>query len=300
MASPTETIGFIGLGQMGTPLVSNLLADGYRVRVCNRTAEKARPLADKGALEAARPEDVVEHGAILMTCVSNDQALESIFRDHAGLFERLGPHGVHVSMSTVHPETSRRLAQRHAQQGGVYMAAPIMGRPDAVAARGQTFLVSGPSAAVARVRPILESLGRKVFEFGGDAGAANVAKLAANFLIAASLESLAEAFTLTRKNGVDLASLHEMLTEMLFACPIYKNYGRQLLANEFQRPLFRLALGLKDLGLVSQLAFDSRTPMPLGSLLRDRFTAAAAHGRGDWDWTAIMAEVEAEAGLLRL
>jgi 3-hydroxyisobutyrate dehydrogenase-like beta-hydroxyacid dehydrogenase len=98
---------------------------------------------------------------------------------------------------------------------------------------------------------------------------------------------------------VDPARLHELLTEMLFACPIYKNYGRQILAGQFQQPLFRLALGLKDLGLVSQLAFDSRTPMPLGSLLRDRYTSAAAHGHGDWDWTAIVAEVEADAGLAR-
>ena len=96
---------------------------------------------------------------------------------------------------------------------------------------------------------------------------------------------------------MDPARLHEMLTEMLFACPIYRNYGRQILAGQFQQPFFRLALGLKDLGLVWPFAFDSRTPMPLGSLLRDRYTSAAAHGHGDWNWTAIAAEVEAEAGL---
>ena len=290
-------IGFIGLGQMGAPMVANLLAQGYPVTVYNRTPEKAKPLVEKGATQASRPEEAIEPGAILLTCLSDDRALESVFDEHPGLFSRLGPEGLHISMSTISPETSRRLAGRHAQQGGIYVAAPILGRPDAVAARMQSYLVSGPAQAVARARPVLLSLGRQAFEFGDDPGAANVAKLAANFLIASVIESLAEAFTLARKNGLDPALLHQMLTETLFGAPIYKNYGRQILAGQFREPLFRLGLGLKDLGLVSQLAFDSRTPMPLASLLRDRYIASAANGRADWDWTAIADEVQRDAGI---
>jgi len=290
-------IGFIGLGQMGVPMVTNLLASGYPVRVYNRTAAKARPLVDQGAEQAERPEDAMEPGGILVTCVSNDQVLQSIFDAHPDLFQRLGADGVHVSMSTVHPATSRRMADRHRQQGGTYVAAPIMGRPDAVAARMQIFLVSGPPTAVARVKPVLASLSRLVSEFGDDPGAANVAKLASNFLIASAIEAMAEAFTLVRKNGLDPALVHQMLSETFFAAPVYKNYGRQILAREWRQPLFRLELGLKDMGLVSQLAFDSRTPMPLAALLRDRFLTADAHGRGLWDWTATAAETEADAGL---
>jgi len=294
-----EPIGFIGLGQLGTPMVVNLLADGYPVRVWNRTADKARPLVDKGARQADCAEDAVEPGGILMSCLSNDQALESLWAEHPELFSRLGEEGVHVSMSTIAPETARRLAGQHAERGGTYGASPVMGRPDAVAARGQLYLVSGAAAAVARVRSPLESIGRQVFEFGKDPGAAHVAKLASNFAIASAIEALAEAFTFCTKNGLEPAAWHAMIAETIFACPIYKNYGRLILDGDYRRPLFQLALGLKDLGLVSQVAFDSRTPMPLASLLRDRFLAAFAHGRGNWDWMSIAAEVEAQAGLER-
>jgi 3-hydroxyisobutyrate dehydrogenase-like beta-hydroxyacid dehydrogenase len=294
-----EPIGFLGMGQLGTPMVANLLEDGYPVRVWNRTAEKARPLVEKGARQADRPEDALEPGGILMTCLSNDQAIQSLRVEHPRLFSQLGKEGVHVSMSTIAPETSRRLAREHAQQGGMYVASPVMGRPDAVAARAQTYLLSGPAAAVARVRPPLEAIGRRTFDFGEDPGAANVAKLASNFLIAGAIEAMAEAFTFSTKNGLDPTPLHAMLTDALFACPIYKNYGAQILAGNYRHPGFQLALGLKDLGLVSQVAFESRTPMPLASLLRDRFLAAFAHGRGSWDWMSIAAEVEAAAGLER-
>ena len=135
-------------------------------------------------------------------------------------------------------------------------------------------------AAVARARPPLEAIGRRAFEFGEDPGAAHVAKLASNFLIASAIEALAEAFTFSTKNGLDASRWHAMLSETIFACPIYKNYGQLILDGDYRRPLFQLALGLKDLGLVSQVAFESRTPMPLASLLRDRFLAAFAHGRG--------------------
>lgn len=292
-------VGFIGLGQLGSPMVANLLKDGVRVRVYNRTAEKAEPLAALGAEVAASADDAVEPGGVLITCLANDHALDHVLDESPGLFSRLGAEGLHVSMSTIAPATARRLAQRHAEQGGTYLAAPVMGRPDAVAARMQSYLVSGPAGARARAKPLLAGLGRQVFEFGDDPTAAHVAKLSANFLIASAVEAMSEAFTLAKKNGLDPEALHAMLTAGLFACPIYKNYGRQIIAGDFFQALFRVALGLKDMALVSQLALESRTPMPLASLLRDRYTAAAAHGRGEWDWTAIAVEVEADAGLER-
>ncbi len=292
-----EEIGFIGLGQLGAPMVASLLADGHSLRVFNRTPEKARPLVEQGAVQVGRPEEVVEREGLLMTCLANDEALETMFAEHAELFERLGRGGVHISMSTIAPKTARRLAGRHAEQGGTYVAAPVMGRPDAVAARLQAYLVSGPARALPRARPILASLGRRVFEFGDDPGAAHVAKLAANFLNAAALESMAEAFTLANKNGLEPAAFHAMITESLFTGRIYGSYGQQVLAGQYREPLFRLALGLKDMALVSQLALESRVPMPLAGLVRDRLIAASAHGRDDWDWSALAAEVRDDAGL---
>lgn len=292
-----EPIGFIGLGQLGSPMVASLLAEGYRVRVFNRTAAKARPLVERGAVPTDRPEEVLQPGGIVMTCLANEEAVEGLFEQHPALWDRLGPQGVHVSMSTISPAAARRLAARHAERGGVYVAAPVMGRPDTVAARSQAYLVSGPAHAVGRVRPILGSIGRRVFEFGDDPAAAHVAKLAANFLIAAALESMAEAFTLVARNDLDPAAFHAMITESLFTGRIYSEYGEQILSGRYQPPLFRLALGLKDMNLVSQLAGESRVPMPVAGLVRDRLIAASARGRDEWDWSALAAEVRAAAAL---
>lgn len=292
-----ETIGFIGLGLMGRPMVANLVADGHAVRVFNRTAEKGRELVERGAVLVQRPEEVVEPGGILMTCLSNDQALESVLGDNPGLYQRLGKQGVHVSMSTIAPATSGRLVQRHGEQGGVYVAAPVMGRPEVVAARGQLYLVAGPTEAVRRVQPILASIGKAVYEFGEDPTKANVAKLAMNFLIASATEAISEAFCFAEKSGVRPEDLFGLFSQTMFACPIYQNYGRLILDGGYREPSFRLSLGLKDLALVAEHALAAQVPMPFASLLRDRYLEAAAHGRSDWDWTAIAAEVRADAGM---
>ncbi|RMF94442.1 MAG: NAD(P)-dependent oxidoreductase [Planctomycetota bacterium] len=126
---------------------------------------------------------------------------------------------------------------------------------------------------------------------------AHVAKLCSNFLIATVIESLGEAFTLAEKNGLPPQALYDALTEFLFNCLIYKGYGAHILSGKHDEPLFRLRLGLKDLNLVAQTAFESETPMPLVSLLKDRYTSSKALGRGDWDWTAVALEIRRQAGL---
>src|ERR1700722_8884689 len=168
-----ETIGFIGLGGMGLAIATNLLKAGYGLRVYNRTAEKARPLLERGALLARSPAEAAAPGGIVVTMVSDDRALEGVTLGPGGLLERLGD-GVHVSISTIAPHTARRLADLHRQHGSRYVASPVFGKPE-VAARAKLWVVcSGDAAARARVRPLQEALGQSVHDFGDDPGAANV------------------------------------------------------------------------------------------------------------------------------
>jgi 3-hydroxyisobutyrate dehydrogenase-like beta-hydroxyacid dehydrogenase len=201
-----ESIGFIGLGRMGKPMAENLLAAGYRLRVFNRSADKAVSLAESGATVVATPADTAETGGIVMSCVADDAALEAVMGRSGELAERLGKGGVHVSMSTVLPETADALSRRHAACGGCYVAAPVMGRPDVVKAAKQSYYIAGDAAAKDRIRPVLEAIGKRIFDFGENPADANTAKLGANFLIAASIEAMSEAFTLVEKNGVDPAT----------------------------------------------------------------------------------------------
>ncbi|SRR6266542_410099 len=291
----SENIGFVGLGNMGSAIAGNLLAAGNRLRVWNRTAGKDDSLVAAGAQRASGPADTVTPAGILVTMVSDDRAVEQIV-ETPGLLERLG-RGVHVSMSTIGPGTARRLARRHGEAGGTYVAAPVFGRPDAAAAKKLWVCVSGTPAAAARVRPLLEAIGQGIFEFGEDPGAANVVKLCGNFLIVAAMEAMAEAWTLAEKSGLDRAAVARMLSETIFTAPVYKNYGAAIAERRHSPAGFRLALGLKDVDLVLNAAAEAKAPMPSASLARDRFLSAMANGRADLDWSALALGVAEEAGI---
>ena len=290
-------VGFIGLGSMGLPIAMNLLESGYKLRVYNRTLQKAQPLVDKGAELGKSPADVVEPGGIVISMLANDQALEDVVLGENGILEKLGSGGIHISMSTVSPTTAENLAQRHEQKGTHYLAAPVFGRPDAAAARKLWICLSGNGTAKERVLPLLNVLGQKVFDLGEQVGAANVVKLSGNFLIISAIEAMAEAFTLAEKNGIERSQVAELFGQTLFACPIYQNYGRMIAQEQYEPAGFKLALGLKDVELALQTAKESQMPMPFASLVRDRLISAIAKGRGDIDWTGLALGVSEEAGL---
>jgi 3-hydroxyisobutyrate dehydrogenase-like beta-hydroxyacid dehydrogenase len=290
-------IGFIGLGNMGQPMAANLLKAGYPVRAWDRTPARAAALAARGATSVSRPEEVAEADTLVISSLSNDRVLEEVVGANHELLRRLGPGGIHISASTVAPETSRRLAEGHKRYGVTYLASPVLGRPDAAAAARLWIFVSGPAEAKERAQPALRALGQGVFDLGEDPGAANVVKLACNFLLASAIEAMAEAFTLAEKNGIGRRYLADLLLQTLFDCPAYRNYARQIAEQRYEPALFKLALGLKDVGLVLQTAASSLVPMPLACLLHDHFLAAVAKGRGDLDWTGLAGEASEAAGL---
>lgn len=293
----SETVGFIGLGAMGGPIARNLADAGYALRVFNRTAAKAAPLVERGARQTSTPAEAAESGAVVFTMLSDDHAVESVVM--GGLAERLTPGGVHVSMSTISPATARGLAEHHASAGSVFIGAPVFGRPDAAAARRLWICTSGPAAAKARVEPMLRATLQALFDFGEDAGAANAVKVIGNFVIAAALETLSEALVLAEKSGLDPSAVADMLGKTIFACPVYQGYGRIIAEKRFTPPGFAMPLGYKDVGLVVGMAESVRMPMPVASVVRDRFTAALANGGEQLDWSAIALEVARAAGLPR-
>jgi 3-hydroxyisobutyrate dehydrogenase-like beta-hydroxyacid dehydrogenase len=293
----TERIGFIGLGHMGQAIASNLITAGYAVHVYNRTPEKAAGLVAQGATRALTPWHTAEPGGVVITMLSDDQALESVVMGEQGFLEQLGPHGIHVSMSTVSPALARRLAHDHQRYQASYVAAPVFGRPEAAAARKLWICISGPHAAKQRIQPVLNAIGQGFFDYGEEPGAAHVVKLAGNFLLASALEALAEALTLGEKNGIDRTALANMFSKTLFACPAYQIYGDAIAQGRYQPPGFTVSLGLKDLNLILGSAAMSTMPMPLASLLHDRFLATIAQGWGNLDWAAIGLGVAQDAGL---
>jgi 3-hydroxyisobutyrate dehydrogenase-like beta-hydroxyacid dehydrogenase len=229
--------------------------------------------------------------------LADDRALEDLCLASGSFVERLGSGGIHISVSTVAPATAERLAEHHAEYGVTYLASPVFGRPEAAAAAKLWVCVSGAARGKQRVQPILAAISQGIFDFGEEIASANVVKLCGNFLIASAIESLAESLTLAEKNGVDKKAVADMLGKSILACPVYQGYSRQIAEERFEPAGFRLALGLKDITLALQAATAKSMPMPVGSLLRDRWLASVAKGRENLDWTAIALSVAEDAGL---
>jgi 3-hydroxyisobutyrate dehydrogenase-like beta-hydroxyacid dehydrogenase len=289
-----QTLGFIGLGNMGEPIAANLMAASHALRLYNRTASKAAALVAKGATLAKDPADVAAPGGIVFTMIADDGAIDELCLPSGSFVEKLGPGGIHISLSTISPATARRLAEHHAKYKVEYVAAPVFGRPEAAAAKKLWVCTSGHAAAKTRVRPLLEAIGQGIFDFGEEVGAANVVKLCGNFLVASTVEALAEMMVLAEKNGLSKKALAEMIGNF---SPMHAGYANLIAEEKFEPAGFRLVLGLKDINLILQTARDSTTPLPLASLLHDHWISAMAKGRGDLDWSAVALGLAEDAGL---
>jgi 3-hydroxyisobutyrate dehydrogenase-like beta-hydroxyacid dehydrogenase len=292
-------VGFIGLGHMGAGMVANLLKSGHQVTVYNRTPAKAEALIAQGA-KLADSVAAACVGDAVMTMLANDEAVESIVLGRDGVIGNLSPGALHVSSSTISVALSERLSVEHARKGQRFVAAPVFGRPD-VAAAGRLFVVAGGDrAAIEAAAPLLEAIGQKTFVISNTPKAANLVKLSGNFLGASVIESLGEALSLVGKAGIDQEQYLEFLTSTLFDAPIYKTYGALIRSGRFAPPGFAAQLGQKDIRLVLAAAEDLRVPMPLASLLRDRFLTLLAHGGEGLDWSAIGRLAASDAGIAEI
>lgn len=291
-------VGFIGLGQMGTGMAASLLRAGHRVTVYNRTPAKADALVQQGA-EAAATIVAACRGEAVFTMLANDEAVEEVVFGSDGILDNLPAGAIHISASTISVGLSELLATAHAGAGQGFVAAPVFGRPD-VAAAGNLFVIAaGAPAALRDVAPLLASVGQRTFVISEKPEAANLVKLSGNFLIASVIEALGEALALVGKGGVDAHRYLEMLTSTLFGAPVYKTYGALLAEGRFEPAGFATPLGAKDIRLVLAAADDLRVPLPIASLLRDRFLTVLANGGDKLDWSAIGALTAKEAAVVR-
>jgi 3-hydroxyisobutyrate dehydrogenase-like beta-hydroxyacid dehydrogenase len=290
-------IAFVGLGNMGTPMARHLLRAGHDVTVWNRTAEKAEPLKSDGAKVAYSLAEAAKGAEIAITMLADDHAVESSVLHSNTVLDNLPKGATHISMSTISVALSRRLAEEHAKRGHKYMAAPVFGRPDA-AAGGKLFIAAaGDKEIVEHCRPVLESLGQKMFVLGDKPEMANVVKLSGNFLIASVIESLGEAIALARKYGVDPHAYVDFLTGSLFSAPVYKTYGGLIADQKYTPPGFKMRLGLKDVRLALSAAEGVDAPLPVASLIRDHMLTAISRGMEDMDWSASAKLAAENAGL---
>ncbi len=258
--------GFIGLGHMGSAMAANLVKAGHDVTVFNRSPEKRRALLELGAHEAGSVADAC-HGEVIITMLADDNAVADVALARHGIVETLAKGAIHLSMSTISVALSKHLAETHARAGQRFVAAPVFGRPDAAAAAKLFIVAAGEAAAVETCKPLFDTLGQKTVPISSEPAAANLVKLSGNFLLAT-----------------------------IFPAPAYKTYGGLLAVGRFQPAAFAAPLGFKDIRLALEAAESLRVPMPLGSLLHDRFLRLLAQGGDSLDWAAIGGLAAQDAG----
>jgi len=287
-------VGFIGLGNMGSGMAANLLKAGHEVAVYNRSAEKTRPLVEQGARYAAQVADACRADAVF-TMLADDHALECVvFGDH-GVLASLGKGKTHISSSTISISLSERLTEAHGKAGQKFVAAPVLGRPEAAAAAKLAVLAAGAPDAVEPCLPLLEAIGQKTFRMGDKPPVANLVKLSANFLIASLVEALSEAMALVAKAGLDQKEFLKFLTS--FDAPLFKVYGTLIAEKKFEPAGFAATLGLKDVRLALAAGESLRVPLPIASLVRDKLLTLLAQGGEKLDWSAVSLIAEEQAGL---
>jgi 3-hydroxyisobutyrate dehydrogenase-like beta-hydroxyacid dehydrogenase len=291
----TMKVSVIGLGAMGSGLAESLLRAGHEVAVWNRSKPPLERLRAKGAHAVDAPVEAFAADAVV-TMLANDEAVREVVLD-GGLLKHAGGRTVHVMSATISVALAKELEAVHAEKRVALVCAPVLGRPD-VAQKGElNVLAAGAPAALAKIQPVLEAIGRKTWWLGGQPHKANVAKLSANYMIAATIELLAEVFAFTEKNGLDPRVFFDMATNTLFGAPVFKTYGRLILERDFEPAKFKLKLGLKDVRLALAAGEAAEVPLPIASVLRDTFLDAIAHGAADKDWAAMSQVSFRRAGL---
>lgn len=282
--------GFIGLGEMGRPMAANQLKAGHQLTVWNRSAARAEPLVKAGATLAASAADAAADVDVLLIMLADDQALRVVM--DGGLLAACRPGLVVVNHSTVSVAVAKQLAAAASERGAAYVAAPVFGRPPVAEAGQLNIVVAGDAGAIARAQPALDAMAKRCWAFGSEPAQANLVKIAGNLMIASAIQSMAESAALVRAHGIDAQAFIGMMTQTLFATPVYSGYGGMIAEQRYEPAGFKARLGLKDVELGLSAAAAAQVPLPLASLVRDALFDALAHGGADKDW-AVLGEVAA-------
>jgi 3-hydroxyisobutyrate dehydrogenase-like beta-hydroxyacid dehydrogenase len=273
-------IGIIGLGAMGREITRNLAAAGHKVVAWNRSGGSVADVRMVDTPMQALQADMA------LTMLSDDSAIRSVLME-GDLLAQARPGLVHVVASTISAAFSQELADHHRAHDIAFVAAPVLGRPDVAARAELNILAAGDPAAIDKVMPALELIGKRIWRMGDDPRMACAAKLACNMMISFAIEAMAEAVVLTEAHGVPRERFLELILGTLFGSRPYQTYSGNIIKNEYP-PGFKATLGLKDLRLAKEAALDANGELPMLDVVYARMQDAVDAGYGDQDWSAMV------------
>jgi len=280
---------------MGSGMASNLLKAGYELTVWNRSAEKCKPFARKGARVADTPADAVRDVDLVMYSLSNEQAIEEVVFGAKGILRGINEGQIAIDMSTVLPAMSLREQEAYAKRGVDFLDAPVFGSKQESAEAKLWIMVAGNKAIFQKVKPVLEHLGQTVHYFGKNGNGASM-KLVGNLMVALELEALAEGLVLAEKAGLDLNTVMEVVKVADFRSPLLVGNGQNILKRDFSTS-FALKLMLKDAGLIEKFGESLQSPIPALRVVEKNLASAVDLGFATENASALIKALEKEAGI---
>lgn len=277
-------IAFLGLGKMGSAIARQLIRNGEKLTVWNRTAARAEALGREGAQVAKTAAEAAAGADVVFTMLIDDPALEEVLYQ-GKVLEGLSKGAIHASLSTLSVALSKKLTEEHNKRGQHFVAAPVFGRPHIAEAGKLWVVLGGASKSVEKVKPLVEKFSRGITVVSENPWSAHALKLGGNFLITAMIASLSEGFVYAKALGIEPETFLETVNSALFQSPFYEMYGKIML-HPPETPGATMAVGEKDMRLFHDAAQAEKVPTPLGDVFLATFHRAFEAGMKDADWAA--------------
>src|SRR2546427_7738894 len=291
------SIGFIGMGHMGSHMARRLLDAGYQLTVYDRTKEKAQKVGQRGALVAQTPKDLAANCQVVMACVTNDEAQQDVMFGADGALAGVHGGSMIIDLSTVSPDASRRLFQAAKEKDVPMIDAAVSGSVPQVEQGSLVIFVGGEHKTYQQCKPILDVLGQNSF-FMGASGMGTTMKLVVNTLLGLGMQALAEALALGEKAGLEKGLLLDVLGQTAVITPGQKSKLDNVRREQYPTN-FALSLMHKDFSLVLSQAYDASVSMPATAAAQQMYTAAMAKGM-DADFSIMIKFMEELAALSAL
>jgi 3-hydroxyisobutyrate dehydrogenase len=290
-----ESVGFIGLGIMGMPMVRNLIRAGFEVTVYNRTISKAEPLIREGASKSNSPAELAKVSSVVITMVSDTADVERVILGENGIIECVKPDSVIIDMSTISPQVTKEIAVRLREKNVHMLDAPVSGGEQGAIDGTLSIMVGGDFNVFKRCQPILEAMGKNILHVGNN-GMGQTVKLINQILVAGTLNSVVEALVFAQKQGVDLNRAIEAVKSGAAGSWQLTNLAPRIIERDF-RPGFMVDLMQKDLRLVMEAAESNCTPLPVTSLIHQMFHSLQSSGEGKSGTQALVKIMECLSGI---
>lgn len=290
-----HTLGWIGLGHMGAPMVKNLLQEGCKVNVFNRSPEKTINLVEAGATQLQSPKEIAEQSDIIFLMLSDSHAVKSVLTQENGVLAAIEPGKIVVDMSTISPDDSLSNAKLVSEKGGLYLDAPVSGSVGAAIGRQLVILVGGDKKALEICQSYFQILGKETIHFGST-GKGSSAKLAINLLLGVIGQGIGETLLFADKSGLEVEKVLELISLSSMNTPLFQRKKEMYLNAEYPSQ-FLLELMAKDLGLIKAEADRLETRLPLAEQANATYQSAKENGKATLDMAAVYLELKDQSNL---